>query len=487
VAMKQIEDISRRTVGDKLIKVAYDNESTWPLEWYFREYPNRAYYGDAPSRQQMDAPIVIVGSPNESKVTPYLGDNYTRFDYRLVWWPLESYKDQTPAKIWHTYGVPEISSSSDDPTLQQAAWDRINRDRKELWDVLFYHRHATPKNEWPYVHRFYMYVRKDVLNQLWDYHTGPAPADLPTEQYAVGQRDVRALRAIGSRGSGTGQFTAPRAIAIGDDGLWYVADSGNQRIQVLDGEGNVVRMWGSSGTGAGQFQEPWGIAVNQQLGRVYVSDTWNHRVQVFDLEGNYLSAWGYFADTKGQADRDPGGFWGPRDVVVDADGNVYVADTGNKRIQKFTADGTFLVQWGGAGVIPGRFDEPTSLDIGPGGVIYVADVWNRRVQSFSADLTPLAQWPVDSWESDSVINKPYLRVDSQGNVYLSDPERYRILVFDGEGAFQMSFGQYGADTSSFALPLGMAFDPQGNLVVVDSDNHRLLEFAPPLVGSAIEQ
>jgi uncharacterized protein (TIGR03663 family) len=475
VAMRQIEDISRRTVGDKLIKVAYDNESTWPLEWYFREYPNRAYYGDAPNRQQLDAPIVIVGSPNESKVMPYLGDDYVRFDYRLVWWPLETYKDQTPVKLWHTYVVPELVT--EDATLQQAAWDRVHRNRKELWDVLFYRRHATPKNEWPYVHRFYMYVRKDVLNQLWDYHTGPAPADLPTEKYAAGQREVRALRSIGGRGAGAGQFTSPRALAIGADGLWYVADSGNQRIQVLDSDGKPLRMWGSSGTGAGQFQEPWGVAVNQKLGRVYVSDTWNHRVQVFDLEGTYLSEWGHFADTKGQADLEPSGFWGPRDIVLDATGNVYVADTGNKRIQKFDADGKFLAQWGGAGVVPGRFDEPTSLDISATGVIYVADAWNRRVQSFSTDMKPLGEWPVDSWAGESVVNKPYLRVSPGGDVYVSDPERYRILVFDSEGTFRLTFGQYGADTASLALPLGMAFTPEGNLVVVDSDNHRLLEFA----------
>jgi DNA-binding beta-propeller fold protein YncE len=129
--------------------------------------------------------------------------------------------------------------------------------------------------------------------------------------------------------------------------------------------------------------------------------------------------------------------------------------------------------------VPGRFDEPTSVDISPGGVVYVADAWNRRVQSFSADLTPLAQWPVDSWDSESVVNKPYLRVSPAGEVFVSDPERYRILVFDSEGAFRTTFGQYGADTASFALPLGMAFTPDGHLVVVDSDNHRLLEFVPP--------
>jgi DNA-binding beta-propeller fold protein YncE len=474
LGMEQIEDLSRRTVGDKQIKVAYDNESTWPLEWYFREYPNRAFYADSPSREQLDAPIVIVGSPNESKVKPFLGDDYQRFDYRLVWWPIEDYKGQSPRKIWHTYLRPELRGVQDEAT-RAALWDEVRAKRQALWNVLFYRRHATPPNEWPYVHRYYMYVRKDVLNELWDYQTGPVVQQVVTEPYAEGYREIRAARAFGGAGTGDGQFTAPRAAALGPDGLLYVADSGNNRVQVLDGEGDFVRAWGSTGSGPGQFQEPWGIAVSE-AGRVYVADTWNHRVQVFDLEGNLLLSWGSFMDTGGGADGEPGAFWGPRDVALDAGGRVYVADTGNKRVQVFSPEGEFVAQWGGGGVIPGRFEEPTGLAIGQEGDIYVADTWNRRVQKFSSAYEPLAEWPIEGWESESVVNKPYLRVDSQGRVYVGDPEGYRVLVFDEAGQFLMSFGQYGFDMASFTLPLGMAIDGQDNLYVVDSDNSRVLKF-----------
>jgi uncharacterized protein (TIGR03663 family) len=473
LAMQQIEDISRRTVGDKQIKVAYDNDSTWPFEWYFREYPNRAYYADSPSREQLDAPIVIVGPANESKVTPFLGDRYQRFNYRLVWWPLESYKDQTPKKIWRTYFRPDLSQAQDEDT-RQTLWDEVRENRKKLWNVLFYRRHETPLNEWPYVHRFYMYVRKDVVNELWDYQTGPI-AQAEIEPYAEGQREIRAARALGNAGAGEGQFSTPRAIAVGPDGLLYVADSGNNRIQVLDADGNFVRTWGSVGSGQGQFQEPWGIAVSD-AGQVYVADTWNHRIQVFDLEEDFLFTWGHFAETQGEPDGESGVFWGPRDIALDAEGNVYVADTGNKRIQKFTPDGEFIAQWGGGGVIAGRFEEPTGIAFGPDGSIYIADTWNRRVQKFDRNFNPVAQWSIKSWQSESVVNKPYLRVDSQGNVYVGDPERYRILVFDSQGEFLMTFGQYGFDTASFTLPLGMAFDADDNLYVVDSDNSRVLKF-----------
>ena len=174
LVLNQIDDISRRTVGDKIIKVAYDNDFTWPLEWYMREYPNRAYYGENPTREALDAPIVIVGSANESKVKPFLGDKYTRFRYRLVWWPIEDYKGQTLEKLWQKYVVgppPE-----DLPTPNRSGNSAKNRARQlaQNVEIIFYRDYEDYElNEWPFVHRFYVYVRKDVLNEIWDYQSGP--------------------------------------------------------------------------------------------------------------------------------------------------------------------------------------------------------------------------------------------------------------------------------------------------------------------------
>ena len=169
---------------------------------------------------------------------------------------------------------------------------------------------------------------------------------------------------------------------------------------------------------------------------MYVADTWNHRIQKFDSQGQFETMWGVFESTGGELGT-PLALYGPRTVAVGQDGNVYVMDTGNKRVQAFRPDGTFVAQYGGGGVVDGRFDEPVGLAQDGAGNWYVADTWNHRIQKFDAGFQYVGQWAVNGWGTQSVVNKPYLAVDSaRGLVYATDPEGYRVLVFDTGGQFK---------------------------------------------------
>ncbi len=458
LTMRELEYMSRRLTSEKDLKVAYDDESSWPFVWYFRDWPNAQFFGKAPSGP-LDAAVVIVGPANEAGVKPFLGNRYYRRQYRLIWWPIEDYKSLTPAKIWQNLRNPET--------------------RRSLWNIIMYRKYDAQLAAWPLVNNYIMYVRKDIATQLWDY--GPetlGPKAEPEEDPYVKQyRQLSAARSWGTGGTGPDQLQEPKGMAFDAAGRIYVADSRNHRIQVFDPSGQPLLRWGSQGSEPGQFQEPWGVAVGPD-GTVYVCDTWNHRMQKFDRDGKFLAQWGVFGNTDGRAESPDNVFYGPRAVAIDPQGNVWVTDTGNKRVVKFDPNGAILRQYGGAGVGDGQFVEPVGIAIDSAGNIYVADTWNRRVQVFDSTFKYLRQWPVEGWEGQSAYNKPYLAVDGAGNVYVTDPEMYRVIKFSGEGKVLAVWGKHGTDLGSFDLPTGILVDGQGRVLVSDSANHRIMEFEP---------
>jgi sugar lactone lactonase YvrE len=196
----------------------------------------------------------------------------------------------------------------------------------------------------------------------------------------------------GSEGSGDGQLYYPEGVALDTSGNVYVADRVNHRIQKFTSDGTFLTTWGSkcdlfNGIGCvdpdgegplepgdGQFKYPEGVAVDTS-GNVYVADEGNHRIQKFTSDGTFLTKWGSNGSGNGQ-------FSGPYGVAVDASGNVYVADIYNYRIQKFTSYGTFLTKWGSLGSGDGQFANPMGVAVDSSGNVYVADTWNHRIQKF---------------------------------------------------------------------------------------------------------
>jgi len=246
-------------------------------------------------------------------------------------------------------------------------------------------------------------------------------------------------------------------------GRLYVVQSQANRISILNPDGSVSGTLGKAGTADGELQEPWSVAIAPD-GSVYVADTWNHRIQKFDASGRLITKWGQFIDTKGQRDAEPYAFWGPRDVAIGPDGNVYVSDTGNKRISVFDPNGRYLRALGGEGTAPGQFKEPVGIAFDPTGNLWVADTWNQRIQKLNPTTgAQLAQYPVPAWSSTAISDKPYLRSDPAGRIYATVPSERRVLMIAPDGTMVSSVAALQGYT--FQKPVGVLAGPDGALWV----------------------
>ena len=300
----------------------------------------------------------------------------------------------------------------------------------------------------------------------------------------------------GSQGSGDGEFSSPRSVAVDAAGNIYVADTSNARIQKFDSNGGYLSQWGSNGTGDGQFAGPVGVAVDAD-GNVYVVDNSNHRIQKFDNSGAFLFLWGWDvvagnaetgfevctpADTcqAGNSGSGDGQFKFPWGVAIDDAGSVYVADTNNDRIQKFDSNGVYLTQWGSNGSGDGQFKFPYDVAVDAAGNVYVADRDNDRIQKFDSSGGYLSQWG-SSGTSDGQFDGPGgVAVDAAGNVYVADTTSDRIQKFDSNGVYLAQWGSFGASDGQFKLPYSVAVSASGNVYVADTFNNRIQVFNPDL-------
>jgi len=477
--MAQAKEISQRTTGGMGLALAYDASApdtgvSWPFVWYLRDYTNQRSF-DQPTKSLRESVFVVTDAKNFDKIEPALGPGYYRFDYIRMWWPNQDYFGLTRDRVINAFTNDQI--------------------RAGMWDIWFdrdYTRYAaatgnanmTPTT-WQPSDEMRLYIRKDIASQIWNYGTTP-----PETVEIIDPTEGKEIILDADLVIDTASLNAPRSLTFAPDGTFYVADSRNHRVVHFDADGNLLETWGSASPDCPYFGgppgnppldtfcEPWGVAVGAE-GSVYVSDTWNYRIMKFTPDGELITSWSQY----GSADQ-PVTFYGPRGLAVDAEGNVYVADTGNKRIVVFDADGTYKTDFGSAGFELGQFDEPVGVAIGLDGLIYVTDTWNQRVQAFetTADRSlffPLQMWEVFGWYGQSLENKPFIAVNAEGHVFVNDPEQYRIIEFTGEGEVVRTWGDYGNTPATFGLTSGVAVDADGHIWVTDGMNNRVMRFTLP--------
>jgi sugar lactone lactonase YvrE len=225
-----------------------------------------------------------------------------------------------------------------------------------------------------------------------------------------------AVETFGTSGTGPGEMRSPSGVAISDSALVFVSDTGNDRIQVWGFAGVFVSQFGGTGSEPGRFRDPRGITVIPNgpfAGNLAVADTGNDRIQVVSRTGVPLAV-------IGGPGEGPGMFSSPSSVSVWGS-SMFVADTGNERIQRLALDGTFEGAWGGPGAAGGCTAVPTGVLATAHGV-FVAEAGSGRVERFT-------RWGAWLETFGTVQAPSGLAVDPSARIYVSESGADRIARF----------------------------------------------------------
>ncbi|MGH2533068.1 MAG: hypothetical protein ACRDJW_12285 [Thermomicrobiales bacterium] len=419
--------------GGQGISIAIDRRVQWPYRWYFREFPNASVAPEGQAALE-DARVVI--APDDAGMAEA---GYTPATYYAV--------NRVPG----AYLAPSIGDIVTDVVVP-TNWDTGLR-------YLLYRELTTAADPEPIA----VGLSGELANRVYP-NTGP----------------FNLFERVGP-GSGRGQFNQPRGVAVGAEGVVYVVDMGNARLERFGASGEFVGIWGAE-TGGPTFTTtqsslgPTGIAVGPDE-LIYVADTWGHRIVVLDQAGTMVREFGSFGDTEDAttADVQPGLFFGPRAVTVTAE-EIYVVDTGNERVQVFGMDGTFRRAWGGFGSAPEQFIEPVGIALGPDGRVFVADSGNGRISVFSTTGTPLQQWNVEAWAGRQFF-EPYLAFGPDGNLYATSSQTGSVEVFTSDGAYLLSVQQVTGETME--APIGIAAAPDGSMLIGDGNRSAVFRYQLP--------
>ena len=224
--------------------------------------------------------------------------------------------------------------------------------------------------------------------------------------------------------------------------------------------------FGHTGSGDGEFHNPTGIAISGDA--VYVADSSNNRIQRFTLGGKFVwqSQAGHLSA--------PGG-------LAIFNKQVYAADTNGQRVSVFNAEtGSFVRSFGDAGTDYNQLRSPIGIAVDSGGTVFVSDRSNIRVQVYQPNGDALRMsgsggGKPDQFGGGGPIG---LAVDANSALYASDVSGARIMVFDATGKFSNYFGANGTEPGKLSLPYGIALDNLGQIVVVEKGNRRVQVFAP---------
>lgn len=251
---------------------------------------------------------------------------------------------------------------------------------------------------------------------------------------------------------------------IGD--LIYVSDTMNKRVQVFDMDGKPIMKFGKEGKGAGEFRFPYGIDGDGQ-GNIFVADLYNGCISVHDAKGKFVK---FFAENK------------PEDGILDSpgglriiDGKLYVCEIRRSQVYVFDLTGNKLMEIGKMGVNPGEFRAPNGVTADKDGNIYVVDTGNSRVQVFNKDgkFLRIINGAKDGKGSSIFVNPRGIGIDTKGRIYVANNLTNFVVALDKDGKKLFEFGGNGSANTQFALPNGLYVDENDQILITDTINQRV--------------
>jgi DNA-binding beta-propeller fold protein YncE len=273
--------------------------------------------------------------------------------------------------------------------------------------------------------------------------------------------DNLSARTWGSTGRGQGEFSYPRAMTVGADGLIYIVDKVG-RIQSFTVDGSYVDEWSMPDIEKGK---PTGLGADS-AGKIYVADTHYSRVMIFTLKGELVRQFGGYGEG-------PGEFILPNDVLVDSDEWIYVCEYGgNDRISKFDMEGRFVKSFGGVSAKQGALNRPTGMAMSKEGVLYVADTCGNRICKYDREGEFLGSFG-ELGELAGQVNYPRdISIGNDGTIWVAEFGNNRIQQFSKDGRSLNVWGKAGRRPGEFAYPWAILALAE-EVFVLDSGNNRV--------------
>ena len=299
----------------------------------------------------------------------------------------------------------------------------------------------------------------------------------------VGKDEVINVAGGNGSGSAANQLNSPIGVYVDSNGNIFVADASNHRIQKwAAGATQGITMAGGNGFGlaANQLNGPTGVYVDSN-GNIFVADASNHRIQKWTpgaTQGITVAGENGYGSSGSAADQ----LSNPTGVYVDSNGNIFVADTWNHRIQKWAlgaTQGITVAGGNGQGSAGNQLSFPTGVYVDSNGNIFIADRYNNRIQKWAAGATQgitMAGGNGFGLAANQLNGPTGVYVDSNGNIFVVDAGNNRIQKWTPgatQGITVAGGNGQGSAANQLNGPTGVYVDSNGNIFVVDAGNNRI--------------